>query len=91
MERLLLLAVCTRFWLFLLTVRRSYGTVLIGMKLEVRCTSVASLVSLFIGIEKKTWPVNHFRDRIDRQPPRAFFFFFFFWTHFRLGLRGGRT
>ena len=59
-----------RFWLFSLTVRRSYGTVLIGIKLEVRCTSVASLVSLFIGIEKKTWPVSHFRDRVDRQPTR---------------------
>ena len=61
-----IIACCVyRFWLFSLTVRRSYGTVLIGIKLEVRCTSVASLVSLFIGVEKKTWPVSHFRDRVD--------------------------
>ena len=30
------------------------------MKLEVHCTSVASLVSLFVAVEKKTWPVSHF-------------------------------
>ena len=54
-------------WLFSLTVRHSYGTVLVGIKLEVCCTSVASLVSLFIGVEKKTWPVSHFCDRVDRQ------------------------
>ena len=65
-----MLAVCTRFWLLSLTVRRSFRTVFIGIKLEVRCTSVASFVSLFIGIEKKMWPVtvSHFRDRVDRQP-----------------------
>ena len=63
-----------RLWLFSLTVRRSYGTVLIGIKLEVRCTSVASLVSLFIGFEKKTSPVSHFRDRVDRQPTQLLTF-----------------
>ena len=47
-----------RLWFFSLTVRRSYGTVLI--KPWVCCTSVASLVSLFIGVEKKTWPVTDF-------------------------------
>ena len=40
-------------------------SVLIGMKLEVRCTSVASVVSLFIGVVKKTWPVSHFRNQVD--------------------------
>ena len=38
-----------------------------GMKHEVRCTSVASVVSLFVGVEKKTWPVSHFCDRLDRR------------------------
>ena len=31
-------------------------------------TFVVSLVSLFIGVKKKTWPVSHFCDRVDRQP-----------------------
>ena len=29
---------------------------MIGIKPEVHGTSVASLVSLFIGVDKKTWP-----------------------------------
>ena len=41
-------------WLIMFTANLSLGTVLIGMKLEVCCTSVASVVSLFIGIKKKT-------------------------------------
>ena len=57
-----------RLWLFSLTARCSPGTVLIGMKPEVHCTSVASVVSLFIGVGKKTWLISHFRDRVDRQP-----------------------
>ena len=40
-----------RLKLFSLTARRSLRTVLISMKPEVHCTSVASTVSLFIGIE----------------------------------------
>ena len=43
-------------------------TVLIAMKPEVHCTSIASVVSLFIGVGKKNWPISHFRDRVDRQP-----------------------
>ena len=35
-------------------------TVMIAMKLEVHCTSVASAVSFFIGVRKKTWPISHF-------------------------------
>ena len=46
-------------WLFLLT-RCSLGTVFIRMKPEIRCTSVSSLVSLLIGVEKKTWPIVTF-------------------------------
>ena len=42
--------------LFLLTVRHSLRPVLICMKSELRCTSVASVVYLFIGVEKKTCP-----------------------------------
>lgn len=60
-----LLLVVYRLWLFLLTVRCSLRTVLIPMKPEVRCTSVASIVSLFIDIEKKMWPISHFRDWAD--------------------------
>ena len=67
-ERLFVACRVYHFWLFSLTVRCSLGTVLIGMKPEVRCTSVASVVSLFIGVEKKTWPISHFRNRVDRQP-----------------------
>ena len=43
----------------------SNQTVLTGMKPEVRCTSAASVVSLFLGVEKKTWPISHFSDRVD--------------------------
>ena len=50
---------------FSLTATCSLGTVLTGMKPEVLCTSVASIVSLFIGVEKKTWPISHFCDRVD--------------------------
>ena len=32
------------------------------MKPEVHCTSVASVVSIFVGSEKKTWPISHFHD-----------------------------
>ena len=49
-----------RLWLFSLTVRCSLRTVLTGMKPEVRCTSVASIVSLFVDVGKKTWPISHF-------------------------------
>ena len=38
------------------------------MKPEVRCTSVASVVYLFIDIEKKTLPISHFHDRVEQQP-----------------------
>ena len=38
------------------------------MKPEVHCTSVASVVFVFIGVGKKTWPISHLRDRVDRQP-----------------------
>ena len=56
------LCVQYRLWLFSLTVRCSPGTVLIAMKPEVHCTSVASVVSVFIGIGKKTWPISHLCD-----------------------------
>ena len=65
-ERLFVACCVYRLWPFWLTARCSLGTVLIGMK--VHCTSVASVVSLFIGVEKKTWPISHFHDRVDRQP-----------------------
>ena len=41
---------------------------MIAMRPEVHCISVASVVSVFIDVGKKTWPMNHFRDRVDRQP-----------------------
>ena len=45
----LFVACCVyRLWLFSLTARCSLGTVLTGMKPEVRYTSVASVVSLFV-------------------------------------------
>ena len=37
------------------------------MKPEVRCTSVASVVYLFIDVEKKTLPISHFHDRVEQQ------------------------
>ena len=30
--------------------------------------SVIALLSLFVGVEKKTWPISHFFDQIDRRP-----------------------
>ena len=61
---------CLLYVLFLaflvVTARCSLGTVLTGMKPEVRCTTVASVVSLFVGVEKKTWPISHFRDRVNQ-------------------------
>ena len=38
------------------------------MKPVACCTSVASIVSLFLGVEKKTWPISHFCDRVNGQP-----------------------
>ena len=38
-----------------------------GMKREVHCTSLASVVSLFIEVENKTWPISHFRNWVDWQ------------------------
>ena len=64
----LFVACCVyRLWLFSLTARCSLGTVLTGMKPEVRYTSVASVVSLFVGVEKKMWPISHICDRVDRR------------------------
>ena len=55
----LFVACCVyRLWLFSLRARFSLGTVLISMKPEVCCTSVGSAVSLFIGVEKKMWPIT---------------------------------
>ena len=64
----LLLAVCAVLSLAFLvvTARCSLRTVLTGMKPEVRCTTVASVVSLFVGVEKKTWPISHFCDRVNQ-------------------------
>ena len=53
MEHLFVVCCVYRLWLFSLTASCSLGTVLIGMKPEVYCTSVASVVSLFIGAQKK--------------------------------------
>ena len=65
----LFVACCVyRLWPFLLTARCSLGTVLIGMKPEVHCTFVASVVPLLIGIVKKVWPISHFLDRVNGQP-----------------------
>ena len=36
--------------------------------LKVAAPSVGSIVSLFTGIEKKTWRISHFRNRDNRQP-----------------------
>ena len=62
-----------RLWLFSLTARCSLGTVLIGLKPQVRCTAVASVVSVFIGVEKETWPISHFCDRVDRHASHAYY------------------
>ena len=55
-----------RLWLFSLIARHRLGTVFIGMKPEVSFTSVASLVSLSIGVEKKTWPVQQIADVLQQ-------------------------
>ena len=46
---------------------RDIHVALIGMKPEIHWTSLASVVSLFIGVENKTWPISHFCDWVDRQ------------------------
>ena len=50
------------------TARCSLGTVLTGMKPEVRCTSVASVVSLFVDVKKKMWPISYFCNWVNWQP-----------------------
>ena len=50
MEHFFVACCVYRPWLFSLTERYSPETVLIAMKPEVHCTSVASTVSFFIGV-----------------------------------------
>ena len=59
---------CVPSLAFLVDSETQLRTVLIAMMPEVHCTSVTSVVSLFIGGGKKTWPISHFCDRVDRQP-----------------------
>ena len=65
----LLCVMCTVFGFARWLARHSSRFLLIFMKPKRRCTSVASTVSLLIGIEKKTWLIGCFLDRGDRQPP----------------------